>query len=118
MKRFIWLFIGLALGVSLGFWIGWGLFPVEYHDTEPAALRADYKDEYIRLVALTYQVEGSLANARWRLDALDKTSTTAPLIELTERWIAQEKPAWRILPLAQLARALGVSTPAMNTYLD
>jgi hypothetical protein len=114
----LWLLAGLALGFGLALLIGWVLFPVEYYDTAPASLRADYKDDYLRIVALAYQVEGDLARARRRLAALNSETPTQPLIDLTERWIAEERAEWLILPLIHLARDMGATTPAMRPYLQ
>lgn len=119
MKRALWLFIGLAVGIGLGVALGWGVWPVTYTNTEPAVLRADYRDEYLRLVALSYAAEGDLAQARERLARLDAADPTAPLVELTERLIAQQPDARSLIaPLARLARDLAVDTPAMRPYLQ
>ena len=81
-------------------------------------LRRDYQEEYIRLIAAAYQVDGNLTLARQRLAALQAASPTAPLVEVTERWIAQGKSTAILTPLVQLARDLGVNTPAMQPYLQ
>jgi hypothetical protein len=117
MKRLLWLWVGLALGVGLGFLIGWGISPMPDYDSGPAALRADYRDEYIRLVALAYQVEGDLAQARQRLAALGTEDSLAPLVELTERMIQEGRSERLIAPPAKLAHDLGADTPAMAPYL-
>ncbi len=117
MKPLFWLVGGLVVGVVLALLIGWVLFPVEYYDTPPSKLRADYRKEYVHLVALSYQVEGDLKRVRWRMEALSPNDPMAPLIALTERWIEEERDAELILPMVYLARDLGVSTPAMAAYL-
>ncbi|MBN1878191.1 MAG: hypothetical protein JXA33_28485 [Anaerolineae bacterium] len=118
MTRLLWLLGGLALGIGLALLIGWVWFPVEYYDTAPLHLRADYKNEYVRLVALTYQVEGNIQRARRRLSALNPDEPAAPLVDLTQQWIQAGSPASRIAPLAYLARDLGVATPEMSPYLQ
>lgn len=119
MKPVLWLFIGLAVGIGVGVALGWGVWPVTYTNTEPAVLRADYRDEYIRLVALSYAAEGDLEQARARLARLDAATPTAPLVELTERLIAQQPETRTVItPLARLARDLVVDTPAMRPYLQ
>ncbi|MBN2003508.1 MAG: hypothetical protein JXA21_09145 [Anaerolineae bacterium] len=118
MKSILIFLGGLLLGLGLAFLIGWQLFPIEYYDTTPAALRSDYKDEYVRLVSLTYQVEGSSQRALWRLEQLNPSAPTDPLVSLTERWIAEYRTERLIVPLVRLARDLGVETPAMTDYMQ
>jgi hypothetical protein len=118
MKQIVALLAGLAIGIGLALLVGWVLLPVGPYDTTPDVLRTDYKDEYVRLVSLTYQVEGDLEAARARLAALDALSPTRPLVEQTERWIAQEKVEWMVVPLIRLARDLDAETPAMSQYLQ
>lgn len=117
MKRLLWFCVGLALGAGLALLVGWELLPVQRATSSPAMLRRDYQEEYIRLTAAAYQVDGDLSLAQQRLAAL-QADFTAPLVEVTERWIRQGKPDAILIPLAQLARDLGVSTPAMQPYLQ
>lgn len=118
MKRGRLLLVGLLVGLGLGFLFGWGLWPVQYHDTTPAQLRPDYRDEYLRLVALSYQVEPDLAQARARLAAMGDTAPFPQLVARIEAWIAAGASPAALEPLIQLARDLGVDTPAMRAYLQ
>lgn len=117
MKRLFWFLLGAALGFGLALLIGWVLVPVERSDASPVTLRRDYKDDYIRLVAVAYQGDGDLPLAQERLMALEEASPAAPLVELTERYIQQDKPDWLLLPLVALARDLNAITPSMTPYL-
>lgn len=118
MKRLLWFLVGIMLGFGLALLVGWELLPVQRANSSPAMLRRDYQEEYIRLTAAAYQVDGDLTLAQKRLAALRPDTYTAPLVEVTERWIQQGKSDATLIPLAQLARALGVSTPAMQPYLQ
>lgn len=118
MKRLLWFIVGIALGIGLALLIGWELLPVQRANSSPAMLRRDYQEEYIRLTAAAYQVDGDLALAQKRLAVLQPYAYTMPLVEVTERWIQQGKPDTILIPLTQLAHALGVSTPAMQPYLQ
>ncbi len=118
MKRWLLLALGLVVGVGLGLLYTWQINPVQYFDTEPALLHSDYKDEYVRLVALTYQVEGNLAVAQRRLERLEEPTATGRLVALTESLVERELPSVIIVPLAELARDLDVATPAMLPYLE
>ncbi len=114
MKRLLWFIIGIALGIGLALLIGWQLLPVQRADSSPAMLRRDYQEEYLRLIAAAYQVDNDLALAQQRLAELPPDS----LVNLTERWIALGKSDAILLPLGRLARDLGVSTPAIQAYLQ
>ncbi|MGC9396581.1 MAG: hypothetical protein ACP5J4_17185 [Anaerolineae bacterium] len=114
MKRLLWFVIGIALGFGLALLIGWQLLPLQRADSSPAMLRRDYQEEYLRLIAAAYQVDADLTLAQQRLAALPPDS----LVNVTERWINQGKSETILLPLAQLARDLGVNTPAMQPYLQ
>jgi len=114
MKRLLWFIVGIILGIGLALLIGWQLLPVQRANSSPALLRHDYQEEYLRLIAIAYQVDGDLALAQQRLAELPPDS----LVNVTERWIAQGKSEAILIPLAQLARDLGVSTPGMQPYLQ
>lgn len=119
MKHGGWLLlIGLLLGLGLGFLFGWGLWPVQYYDTTPAQLRADYRDEYLKLTALSYQVDRDLSQARVRLTAMGDAAPFPLLVARIEALIAEGASPAALEPLTQLARDLGVDTPAMRAYLE
>ncbi|MGH2626412.1 MAG: hypothetical protein ACRDHY_07165 [Anaerolineales bacterium] len=64
------LFAAAAAGLVLGLVYGWGIRPVEYSDTSPDSLRADYRTDYVLMVAEAYEAEGALDRAIQRLAAL------------------------------------------------
>lgn len=49
---------------------GWLVNPVRYVDTAPDMLRADYKADYVLMVAEVYAGDGDLAMAQFRLSRL------------------------------------------------
>ncbi len=112
-----WLAVAFAVGIGLGLLFGWVVWPVQYYNTAPSDLRADYKREYVYLTALTYEIEGNLNAAEIRLNQLDAAVNAAPVVELTEQLIAQQAPTTTIAPLARLARDLDADTPIMAPYL-
>lgn len=59
-----------AAGLVLGLIYGWGIRPVEYYDTSPDSLRADYRTDYVLMVAEAYDGEGNIDRAIQRLAAL------------------------------------------------
>jgi hypothetical protein len=118
MKRLGVFLGGVVVGVGLAFLIGWVLFPIVRYDETPASMRGDYRDEYIRLTALAYQIDGDVVQAEKRLRALAAASPTQPLVELTTRWIDEGRSKVLIAPLALMAHDMGANTPSMTPYLD
>ncbi len=70
LVRLIWFLLSIALGVALGLAYGWLVKPAGYGGTQPTSLRADYKADYVLMVAEVYQKEGSEALAAHRLAEL------------------------------------------------
>ena len=58
-ERARWIFIILALvaGIGLGLVYGWVIEPVDYFDLTPDTLGADYKADYVLMVAEAYKAE-------------------------------------------------------------
>ena len=69
MKSNRWLFILIALlaGIGLGLAYGWLIDPVDYYDLTPDTLRADYKADYVLMVAEAYRTEQDPGLAARRL---------------------------------------------------
>ena len=70
MSRWIKFLIVIAIGLAIGLIYGWLVSPVEYIDTSPDTLRADYRLDYVLMVAETYQAEQDLGLAARRLAML------------------------------------------------
>jgi hypothetical protein len=69
MKSNRWIHIVLALivGVGVGLAYGWVIDPVEFFDLTPDTLRADFKADYVLMIAETYRVEQDPGLAARRL---------------------------------------------------
>ena len=67
MKRWVWILLAAALGVGLGLLYGWVVDPVHFVDLTPDTLRADYRADYILMVAEAYESEHDLDLAARRL---------------------------------------------------
>jgi hypothetical protein len=59
MKSTRWLFILIALiaGIGIGLTYGWVINPVDFYDLTPDTLRADYKADYVLMVAETFHAD-------------------------------------------------------------
>ena len=107
--------LGFAFGLALGLYYGWVVSPVQYTDTEPASLRADYKAEMALMAAEVFAADGDLDGAQARLAALGPAREAIPAA--FETALAAGKPQADLRRLAALAAALDVATPAMRDYL-
>jgi len=113
-----WTVIGIAAGGALGVAIGWWLWPVTYTNTSPSALREDYRDEYVLMVATAYEADRDRSRARERLALLDSEEPSAPVVGLAQRLIDQGGSERDIARLARLAQALDATTPTLMPYLQ
>lgn len=109
---------GVVLGLALGFAIGWGLWPVEYHNTTPDVLRQDYRDDYVVMTATAYGIDGDLARAGERLALLSPTDPAAPVVELAERLVETDGSQRNIIYLIYLAESLDALTPPLIHYQE
>ncbi len=62
--------LALGLGAMAGLAYGWLIQPVEFVDTTPDSLRADYRADYVLMVAEVFSDDGDLELAKRRLAAL------------------------------------------------
>ena len=83
--------LGVIIGVALGVFYGWVISPVSYTDTAPAALRSDYKDQYLILIATSYTVDGDLNRAQARLAELGLADPAGAVTALAQRLSAEGK---------------------------
>ena len=79
MKSYRWLFIliALATGIGLGLTYGWVINPVKFFDLIPDTLRADYKADYVLMVAEAYRTEQDPGLAARRLAIFGSQSPSA-----------------------------------------
>jgi hypothetical protein len=110
--------LGAILGLGLGLYYGWVLRPPQRVSGGPEALRQDYRDDYVLMIAEAFSVDGNLEQARGRLAALGLTDAGPPVAALAQRLIAAGGDIADIRRLAALAAALGHTTPAIAPYLE
>ncbi len=99
--------LAFILGLAGGLVYSWILSPVEYTDTAPASLRQDFKEDYLGLIASSYQATGDLNRARARLAELGVSGAPEELSRLAQSRLAAGQPESEARALAQLAAVLG-----------
>ncbi|MBV6449823.1 MAG: hypothetical protein MHPDNHAH_00536 [Anaerolineales bacterium] len=79
MKSNRWLFIVIACiaGIALGLAYGWVVDPVDFFDLTPDTLRADYKADYVLMVAETYRASRDPGLAARQLAVFGSQSPTS-----------------------------------------
>ncbi len=111
------LLLGIALGLGLGFLIGWGIWPVEYYDTDPVDLKEEHKEEYIVLVSASYALNGDLEEAKARLAKLEEEDVAQVVADLAQKYVQLGEDIVVTRNLVMLADALGSSTEVMLAYV-
>ena len=76
-SRLLFILIALALGIGIGVAYGWFVDPVEFFDLTPDTLRADYRTDYVLMVAEVYRAEQDAGLAARRLAILGSRSPSA-----------------------------------------
>jgi hypothetical protein len=109
-----YLITGLVLGIVLGVLVAWVVQPVTYTNTRPAALRADFKDQYRALIASAYLADGDLVRARDRLMLLEDADPYRALAEQAQRTLAEGTFPQEARALGLLAIALGQPPATAN----
>ncbi len=113
MKKYlewIWLPVGLILGLALGVGYAWVLWPADFRGAEPASLQPVYRGEYILLIATAYQATGNLDRARTRLELFPELNP-AVLSSLAQQVVAARGSEDAARGLARLSVALAEQTP-------
>jgi hypothetical protein len=109
MSRPSWLALtfGIVLGLAAGLFYAWKIEPVAYTNTNPASLRADFRMDYLSLIASAYASSGDLDRARARLALFGEADTAPTLGALAQQRLAAGYPEADARALAALAAALG-----------
>jgi hypothetical protein len=79
MKSYRWILVVLALviGIGAGLAYGWVINPVEFFDLTPDTLRADFKADYVLMIAEAYRVEQDPGLAARRLAVFGSQSPSS-----------------------------------------
>lgn len=106
--------IGAAVGLALGLYYAWVLNPVEYVQTTPNSLRAEYREAYLVLIADAYEATGDLARAEARLDLFELDDPAESLTALAQERLAQGGADDEARALARLASELQLQNMASD----
>lgn len=70
ISRFFWFLLSILLGVAAGLGVGWYLRPAPAGDAALSELRADFRSDYVLMVAEVFDQEKDVALAVERLQVL------------------------------------------------
>jgi hypothetical protein len=118
-RRLSWigLTLGIVMGLALGLVYSWIVDPVTYYDADPGDLRADLRDGYLVLIAMSHDLTGDLARAQARLTGLGQAGVPETVAALADRLFRDGDNVQAARALALLAHALGVPSEAAIAYL-
>ena len=80
-RRLQWFLVAIGAGLVLGLILGWSVLPRKAADMSLQDLRADYKLDYVLMVATIYNQDNDLAAARTRLQLIDNSDDPAKMIQ-------------------------------------
>ncbi len=110
-----YLLTGVVIGLVMGLLYAWVLSPIQYTDTTPASLRADFKDNYRYMIALAYDATGNLNRAQARLALLGDGDSAQALGRQAQTMLSNNAPIDSINILANLSQALQANVPLQTT---
>jgi hypothetical protein len=102
--------VGLALGIGIGLFVAWGLWPVELINADPSDLRLQHKEEYVRMISQAYVADGDLDAAKVRLNQLGSASYSKIFGDLISNEKGGGGDQITLDALVRLAQALGLNS--------
>ncbi len=104
---------GVILGLAAGLFYTWVANPVKYTDVSPDTLRADYRADYVVMIARAYTLDSNLDLARARLATLKLASPGQFVADTASQQIAAGALLDDLRALNALATALGAVPPPL-----
>ncbi len=107
-----YLLTGFVIGIVLGLVYAWLISPQDYHDTSPASLQPEFKDQYRAMIAAAFVATGNLPRAEARLALLGDSDVVLALSEQAQRTLGEGESPLEAQALGLLAVALGQGSSA------
>ena len=113
MKSSNWITIiaAIIIGIGIGLTYGWVINPVVYTDVTPDALRADYRADYVLMVAEAYQGEQDPETAARRIAMIGSETPDLIVTSSLDYAIANNFSQNEILLLQGLLTAMQTYQP-------
>lgn len=108
--------LALIVGLGVGLLVSRAIKPSRRVDKVFAGLGTDNKEEYIVLVAVAYAHDQNLERAQAQLERLGEPDIEQWITDLIERNVTEERGEADIRALAELARGLGMDSPAVLAH--
>ncbi|HUH97133.1 MAG TPA: hypothetical protein VLZ89_07235 [Anaerolineales bacterium] len=112
MPRWLFSLIALAVGIGLGLFYGWEINPVQFVDTTPASMRADYRADYVLMIAEAYHADQNMDSAIRRLALLGSAPPADIAAQALQTGQSLGYSADDVALLQELRRALQAYQPA------
>src|SRR5271157_219688 len=112
MPRWLYSVIALVIGIGLGLLYGWEINPVQFVDTTPASMRADYRTDYVLMIAEAYHADQNTDLAIRRLAVLGSDSPANIAAQALQTGQSIGYSTHDISLLQELTRALQAYQPA------
>jgi len=111
MPRWIPPLIAIVMGIALGLVYGWVINPVQFVDTTPNSLRADYRADYVLMIAETYHANQDAGLAARRLAIFGGDTPAAISAQALQTGQASGYAPNDIILLQELTRAMQAYQP-------
>ena len=115
MPRWLYSVIAIVIGIGLGLFYGWVVSPVQFVDTTPASMRADYRADYVLMIAEAYHADQNTDLAVRRLAVFGSNSPAEIAAQALQTAQSIGYSANDISLLQELTRALQAYQPAPTT---
>ncbi len=118
MPRWLYSVIALVIGLGLGLLYGWVINPVQFVDTTPASMRADYRADYVLMIAEAFHADQNTDLAIRRLAVFGSDSPADIASQALQAGQNIGYSSNDISLLQELTRALQAYQPAPTTIED
>lgn len=107
---------GIVIGLIVGLVYTWVIAPPEYFDAVPARMHEYFRQDWIRMTALAYGIDGNLERAQIRLQGLPADEIRQGIVQTLEDAVAAGRPILLLQHLSELAQSYGSDAPVVAIY--